>query len=338
MRPTIKEVALRAGVTAAVVSRIVNEDSTLVVRKETRRRVLEAIKELNYHPNAVARSLKLKQTNTIGLFVPSMSSMSHLNIIMGAQFAADELGYAVLLCCTGDAKDKEQKYFNLMMEKQVDGLILASVHSEDDIIDLMNESEVPYVLINRDSSDDNSLFVGSDDFKGGKMATEYLLEKGHKRIGHIAGWLFTNTAIGRLKGYKAALHNAGISLPSEYTVESAYAEREAYLATKKLLKLKDIPTAIFAASDEIAFGCIDAIRDTGLSVPEDVSVIGYGDTWICGKVSPPLTTIHTSLYEMGYIAVRKLVRRIRSEEIGSCKTMLPLKIAERDSVRNYTGL
>lgn len=332
MRSTIKEVAEFAGVTPAIVSRIMNADETLVVRKETRRRVLEAIKKFNYRPNAVARSLKLKRTNTMAMFIPSLTSMNHLNIIQGAQMAGEELGYAILLCTTGDIKENEQKYLSLMLEKQVDGLILASVHSDDKIIEMMNNAQIPYILINRDSSDPESLFVGSDDFVGGKMATDYLIEKGHRKIGHIAGLLFTNTAIGRLSGYKEALRNANINLSSDYIVESAYNEADASIAAKKLLSLAEPPTAIFAASDEIAFGAIEAIKESGLKVGKDVSVMGFGDIWMSEKITPALTTIHVSLFEMGYEAVNKLAKRIKKQKVNCCKTMLPLKLVERQTV------
>lgn len=331
MQPTLKHVATLAGVTPSVVSRVVNGDTRLSIREETRSRILKIVEELGYRPNAVARSLRLKTTESIAMVLPDIANPFFSVIIKGAQKAASERGISLILCDTEEDPVKERNYIELLAGKRTDGILLASISIEDETLDLVNKYHIPYILVNRTTGNANESYVMFDDVNGAIYAVEHLISLGHRSIAHIAGLLYTATGLGRLEGYRKTLKKYNINFASEYVVETEFKEEGGFMAMKKLLKLKKPPTSVFAANDLIALGALAAISDEGLSVPGDISIVGFNDIWIAKSANPPLTTVRCPLYDMGYIASEILINKIKGVPIDNDKVVLKTELITRNS-------
>ncbi len=330
----MKDVAKKAGVTPAIVSRVINDDPSLFIREETRNRVLEAVKSLGYRPNAIARSLRTKTTGTIAMVIPDITNPFFPEIIKGVQRAVSQKAFSLILGNTEDDIAKQREYIELLVEKQIDGVLLASLHTDDESIDLLERYHIPYVLVNRITKDIQSPFVIVDDVYGAKLAVEHLVQLGHKKIAHISGPLYIDTGLQRLEGYRKTLNNFGIEFFSEYVVESKFDEEGGYSAMKRLLSLEDRPTAVFAANDLIALGALTAISEQELKVPDDISIVGFNDIWIAQKVSPPLTTIKFALFDMGYIASEMLIKKIQGEVVAEKRIILEPELVVRHSTKS----
>ena len=329
--PTIKIVAKLAGVTPSVVSRVINQDSRLSIREETRNRILQAIKELNFRPNQIARSLRMKSTATIAMVVPDIANPFFAEIIKGAQDNAAKKEYSLILCNTDENALKEKDYIKLLVNKQTDGIILASVYIEDETIGLLQNFNIPYVLVNRTFKNDKVSYVIVDNVYGAVHAVQHLIDLGHKKIAHISGLLYTETGLTRLEGYRKTLMKNKIDFNSDYVVESTFTEQGGYEAMLKLLRVSPLPSAVFASNDLIAFGAIDAIKEHNLSVPEDISVVGFNDIWMAKRITPPLTTVRFPLYDMGRISIEILINKIQKQNNLKDKIILTPELIIRKS-------
>lgn len=308
---TIKDVAKKAGVHPSVVSRVLNKDVTLKIKKETRERILLIVEELGYVPNHSARNLKRNETMMIGMIIPDFSNPVYSSIIHGAESKAAEEGYN-LLVYSKDQKGIENKYFSHLIEGRIDGLLVAVSEFEDkDILELA-ELDKPFVLVNRFVEGiDNHVVL--DDERAGYMAVEHLIKLGHKKIAHITGPIETGTGLKRYEGFEKGLQDAGIELNAEYIRKSTYTMKSGYDKMNDLLKLEEPPTAVFAGNIMISLGAMRAVQEKGLKIPEDVSIIGIHDVAFAPALNPPLTTIRMPLYEMGEAAVQKIIENIRGK-------------------------
>ncbi|MBI4634665.1 MAG: LacI family DNA-binding transcriptional regulator [Deltaproteobacteria bacterium] len=331
MSITIKDVAQRAGVNASTVSRVINSDSKLSIREETKRRVLDAIRELGYHPNSIARNLRLKTSDAIGMLIPDITNPLFPEVIKGVENLASEKDLSLILCHTWDNHEKELKMIRFLLNRRVDGLLLASVHMRAEAIEEIEKSGTPYVLVNRGNRKDVSAYVVADNTAGAKMAVHHLIGLGHKKIAHIAGFLYTDTGLERIEGYRKELNLADIPFNSDYMVEAGYTEPEGYKAMNKLLLLPDRPTAVFAANDLLAMGAILAIHEKGLSVPEDISVVGFDGIWLVERITPALTTVKVPLNEMGYLAMNMLFNKMKGMPVEQERIVLKPSLVVRCS-------
>ena len=332
--PTIKEVAQKAGVTSAVVSRVFNNDETLNIKDETRENVLKAIKELKYKPNTVARSLRTGATNTIGVLISDINNPFYTHIIRGIQTAAEEAGFCIILCDTRDNDETEKKYINMLKEQFVKGVILGSVFLVDGIIKQLEDEGIKYVMVNRITTSSNAPFVRTDDVNGEKKAVNYLIGLGHKKIAHISGPFYADTAMKRIQGYSAALRENNIPYDARYLVEaSLYEEQNGYIACQKLLDLpkEDMPTAITTANDLLAIGAMRAIHDRGMKIPDDISLVGYNNIWVSKLLYPALTTIHSPLFEMGRKAFEVLYAMLNGEDNIEQRNIFDTELVIRES-------
>jgi len=328
---TLRQVAGRAGVDASTVSRVLRADPALAVRPETRERILTAARELNYRPNAAALSLKLRQTHTLGMLVPDITNPIFPGIFRGVEATAAAAGYRVILVNTDEARDRESLFVDLLTEKRVDGLILATALTDDKTVAALREGGYPFVLVNRRMPGLNERYVSADDEAGARLATEHLIRLGHRRIAHISGPLFTDTGLRRLKAYRECLHNHGIPFESAYVVEGDFREPTGQAAMQHLLELPQPPTAVFCANDLTAIGAMSALRQRGLRLPEDLSLVGFNDLPWTEHLQPPLTTVHVPLPEMGALACTMLLQLLAGVPLQPVAIVVPVRLMERGS-------
>ena len=332
MAASIKDVAKEAGVSIATVSRVLNDID--VVNEETKKKVLEAIKKLGYRPNIVARSLKTQRTRTIGILIPDISNQFYPEIVRGAEDVANIYGYNVMLCNSDFDTDKEKEYLRVLKEKMVDGVLYMSSSLENDILDLINELDVKTVLVETDDKNADLPSVTIDNVKATYEVTKYLIDKDIRDIAFIGVSREDNNAWKkRFTGYKNALQESNIEFREEFTYFHNLKVETGYTGVIEMLNRGVSPKAIVCASDEIAMGAINALRDKGLKVPEDVSVVGFNDNAVASYFYPKLTTVKQPSYDMGSVAMRMLIKLINNKVLEEGHFVLNYKLVERDSCK-----
>lgn len=308
----IKDVAEKAGVSITTVSHVVNE--TRYVSEDLKARVFDAMKELNYRPNLLARSLRSGRTRTIGLVIPDISNLFFAEISRKIEDKGFDYGYSVILCNTDENQDKEMLYVDVLMEKQVDGIIFISAGADNKEIFNLDNVDVPVVLADRDISSSHSDVVLVDNFKGGFDATNYLISLGHQRIGCITGPSKMTPSAQRVEGYKKALIEAGIQIDEKIIYSGDFGFKSGESAMCELLNNPDFPSAVFVCNDMMAIGAIRAIQETGRKIPENISLVGFDNIPFAETVYPSLTTIAQPILEMADTAVDLLIDRIKIKQ------------------------
>ncbi|MCD5414327.1 MAG: LacI family transcriptional regulator [Clostridiales bacterium] len=328
MKINIKDVAKKAGVSISTVSRVVNESK--VVRQETHKKVMKVIEELGYKPNAIARSLKIKTTKTIGILIPDISIHLYPEIVRGIEDIASMYKYNIFLCNTDLDSEKELQYYDALSEKQVDGIILISNTVSDELNNKIEEYGIPTISIGSDYKELPSVTI--DKKRASREIVDYLMDRGHNRIAFITD---VKTVMEKdsekLTGYKEALKEADIEYSEDLVVSGGYHYKDGYEGAKRLLKLKERPSAIYAASDEMAIGVVRATLELGLNIPDDVAIVGFNNIDMTAKVFPSITTVAQPLYEMGAIAMRVLTKIINNETLETTKIVLNYSLLERES-------
>jgi len=328
--PTIKDVAKASGVSVATVSRVLHNLSGY--SEKTKQNVLKAVEELGYQPNAIARGLINKRTQTIGVLVPDVSSSFSSEILHGIEQVANDKGFSVIMCNTDEDGKRTLKYLQVLGEKQVDGVIFTSGSLEDEYYKLLKQMRVPVVLVNTLSHKHAIPYVKVDDRQASYHATEYLIRKGHRDIAMICGTI-TDTIAGvpRLEGYRQALEDHGLEYMESRVGYGNFRLDMGREAMKKLLDEAPPFTALFAASDEMAIGAMGVALERGLKIPEDMSIIGYDDLVFSRMVFPPLTTIHQPLPMMGRMASEMLIQLIEgTDQVSS--SIVSHQLIERQTV------
>ncbi len=328
----LKDIAHDLNVSVMTVSKVVRGCAD--VGAETRSRVLARIKELNYQPNWVARSLAARRTFMIGLIVPDLMHSFFAEIAKGVSAAIRPLGYDVVICNSEEDSEVESSEVDRLLARQVDGLLLASAQAPSSLslFERIEARGVPYVLIDRRFAESHASYVGADDEAIGRLATRHLIERGCRRIAHIAGPPLT-PGVGRRKGYQEALAAAGIAVPDSY-VAHATDDASGYLAARRLLALEPRPDAIFGYNDPTAAGAMKAILEAGIAIPEEVKVIGVGNVHYSDLLRVPLSTIDQSSSAIGQKAADMLIKSIGSKRKRPAKTVLidPI-LVPRESTR-----
>lgn len=329
---TLKNVAKEAGLGITTVSRFLNNDPTLMIAEETKERILEAVKKLNYLPNASARALKLGKTSTFGLVIGNYYNPVYGQMIKGVEEELDRHGYRLIVTSAGEYKSNKT-YLNLVNEGRVDGIMIATTHVDEQDLKKLNAFQIPYVLMNSLHNDAKHC-VATDDESAAKSAVSYLIENGHRQIAHLSGKNYTDIGCRRLSGYKKALAEHGIPLNDRLIVETDYTEDGAYTAIEKLLdnQFENPFTAIFTANNRIAFGAVACLRDKNIKVPDEVSIMGFNDIHFNSILNPPLTTVKFSLEEMGSRAANMLIKLIDKQEVDNRVILKDYQLVIRGSV------
>jgi len=332
MKASIRDVAKLANVSISTVSRVLNAPELVV--KEKREKVLAAIAQLNYSPNALARGLIHRRTQTLGVLFPNISNLFYSEVLAGMEGAAHEAGYNLMICNTDNNADKKHAILKVLNEKQIDGLILTSEPVLPDDYEVLSKFTFPVVLAATHSPDYEIASVKVDDEKAAYDAAAYLISRGHRRIGMISGSIDDPISGGpRIRGFLRALNDHGIESDPKKCIEYGSPQFEhSYQAMKALhAKFPDM-TAVFATSDERALAAISYLHEHRIRVPEEISVIGFDNTRMAGMCFPKLTTVAQPLFDIGYLSVVKLLRLIRGEPVHDLRTVVPHSIVERDSV------
>jgi LacI family transcriptional regulator len=328
---TIYDVAREAGVSMATVSRVVNNNPN--VKPQTRKKVYEAIERLGYRPNAVARGLASKKTTTVGVVIPDIANANFAEVARGIEDIANMYHYNIILSNADKRKDKEIRIVNTLLEKQVDGLLFMGGVVTDEHIQAFNSANVPIVLCA--TTDERATMPSVDiNHEGAAFdAVAKLVLEGHRSIAMISGTL-QDPANGyaRFQGYKRALEKAGLPYREDYVRVGNYRYESGIEATEYFLGLSERPTAIFAATDEMAIGAIHCLQDAGLSVPEDVSVISVDNSRMASMVRPQLTTVAQPMYDIGAVSMRLLTKLMKKESVDNARVTLPHDLIMRRSV------
>lgn len=334
MTVTIKDVATKAGVSLSTVSLVLNKKQN--VREETRLKVLQVIDELDYHPRRIARGLASKKSGNIGFILTddhfSRAEPFYTKVFLGSEFESRKHHYYVLLTTVSKTFRKDQHVPRFLLEKNVDGIILAG-RVPHTLIEHIRTRNLPFILIDFLPKMGPCYAVLMDNFNGAYQAVTYLVRKGHRRIAFLAGDMEHPSLRERFDGYKKALSDSGIPLNTHLTVidEPYTAFQDGYDAACKLLS-RDIPfTALFAGNDAMAHGCLRCFNEHEIRVPEKVAVVGFDDIQTDVQTEPYLTTIRVNKEELGAVAVRRLVEMIDSEQIVFGKTLLPVELVLRKS-------
>ena len=309
---TIKDVAKMAGVSTTTVSHVINE--TRYVAEETKQAVLQAIQQLHYSPSAVARSLKVNTTKSIGMMVTTSAAPYFAEIVHAVEDHCYRQGYSLFLCNTQNEPEKIQNHLEMLAKKRVDGvLVMCSEYTSDSLDVLKNFIDLPMVVMDWGPENSNTDVIQDNSFTGGYLATRYLIDNGHKDIGIIAGELTKTTAKTRYQGFVKALEEAGLNVNEQWVTEGYFEPEDGYECMNKILAQPKHPTAVFCCNDVMALGAICAITEKGLKVPEDISIIGYDNIHSSRFYSPPLTTVHQSKSRLGAKAVSLLFERINEK-------------------------
>ena len=335
-RATIKDVAAQAGVSYQTVSRVINDQPG--VTEKTRSKVQQAIADLNYRPSLAARSLPGRRSYVIGFIIPYepdylIRDPNLLAQISGADTEANAHGYNLLLSTAGDSKSGMEAYERFIRNHVGDGALVIETASSREGGELLANQDYPYVSLGRDLGNPNAYVVSSDNRDGGRLITQHLLEKGHRRIGVINGPPIGAVAglQERLDGHQQALAEAGLSFDPTLMVYGDYTRPSGEQATQQLLAHPNPPTAIFALNDRMAMGAIRAAQTAELRVPEDVAIVGYDDISAAADFNPRLTTVNGAARKVGQLAAQMLFKLIAGDTLQEKEVVLPAELIVRES-------
>ncbi|HIU25199.1 MAG TPA: LacI family DNA-binding transcriptional regulator [Candidatus Copromorpha excrementigallinarum] len=332
----IKQIAKAAGVSVATVSRVLNHPEN--VAPKTREKIENIIKELDYKPNWFAQGLNFNRTKTIGLVIPHILNPAYMEIAKGVEDVAQQKGYITFMCNVEKDIKQEKSYVEQLMTRRVDGIILMFSSLDEQYIKSVEKAGFPVVLIgeNKDISEFNSVKV--DCLIGAESIVNQLIENGHKTIGILYGSEPEIEALEMLEGYKRALRGKGMPLKEEYIKSVDNTIEGGYLGARKMIN-EGPPKAIFTTSDEIAYGAMDAIKDSELRVPEDIAVAGFGNTRMSNLVEPKLTTVELPFHKMGIYGARLLFDLIEGDgdEKGRNKEPTHITLQTKLKIRRSCG-
>ncbi|HZW39408.1 MAG TPA: LacI family DNA-binding transcriptional regulator [Ignavibacteriaceae bacterium] len=323
MNPTIKEIAKRANVSIATVSRALNDLSN--VKNDTKVLIKKIAEELNYNPNIAARNLVSKKTQIIGFVLPEIEGEFYTEVIKGIDKVAYGSGYHMIVASSHSERSIVETLTNFMKRNFVDGVIVMIPAVNQQVKELIEGSRVPVVIINAKNEIDNVDTVSIDNYQGAYSITNYLIKNsGYKKIAIIKGPAQNNDALERFEGYLSALTDNNIEVNDNWIIEGDFTMKGGELACSRLLTLSDRPDAIFACNDIMAIGCYKVINNLGLNIPDDIGVAGFDHINLSEFILPHLTTVHVPKEELGTEAGKLLIDRI---EKGDTKEITHLKIS-----------
>ncbi|CAN7493343.1 LacI family DNA-binding transcriptional regulator [Variovorax paradoxus] len=335
---TIKDVALRAGVSVTTVSHVVND--TRHVSAKGRERVEEAIRELGYVPNAMARSLKSNTTSTLGMLIPNSSNPYFAEIVRIVEDRCFGAGYTLVLCNTDDEPRRQSVYLQVLAERRIDGLIVVSTGAGDDdsLVTQLHGLRIPTVLVDREIADPACDLVETAHMQGGLLAVRHLLSLGHKRIACIGGPVGVMPSEQRIEGWRMALAEAGTAPNADALLwRGGFTSQGGYEAMHAILRTEEAPSAVFVCNDLMAIGALRAAHESGVRVPDELSIVGFDDIELSAYTSPPLTTVAQPKERIGALAVDMLLERVGGKRRDARKVVLQPELRVRASTARHAS-
>ena len=332
MPATIKDVAKMAGVSISTVSRVINDSKP--VSPEVRKKVLDIIEEIGYKPNEVARTLVTKKSFLIGVIVTDIGNSYIAQMVRGIEEVGKMYNYDILLCSSYGDKETELKFIQLFNRKQVEGIILISEIFNEEVKKQFESYDIPFVYLNRYYSMEEFPTVSINDYDASYEMTNYLISLGHKNIIYVTAYNDEENSLEKLKiaGYKKAVDEfeQGDEI---FCYSKGYNIEDGYEIGKDILNIRENydATAIFCSHDELAIGLMNYFIDNNVRVPEDISIAGYGDIKIASILRPRLTTIKEPYYDIGAVAIRRIVKELKDESVDEGRINLPFQIKKRES-------
>jgi LacI family transcriptional regulator len=300
------------------------------VSPKTQAKVRQAIEELGYYPNELARSLTRRQTATIGLMIPNLKNPVYAEIAESLEGVCTASGYTMMFCGTGRDPAKEQKLAETLRSKQVDGVVILPNEEPQPSLTLFQQANIPTVVLEHDLADTHCIVI--DDQQGGRLPMQHLLSLGHRRIALIEREIYSPHGFLRGVGCREMLEESGVPLDPALVIVSKAGQAAGYAAMQQLLALSNPPTAVFTHNDMLAVGAIRAIFDAGLAVPADISVVGHDDTIGTAYLNPPLTTVKFPVMEMGRRAGQIVLELVQQPDSLPAQTItLPVELVVRAS-------
>jgi len=312
MKINIKDVAKKAGVSTATVSRVLGDFPG--VRDRTRKKVLKAISELNYEINAVARNLRQKKTNSIGIIVGNVLSQFYSVIAKSVEDTANKFGYNTILCNGDENPEKEREYLKVLKSNRVDGIILTPTGKNSEYVQHLINSRTKVVLLDRLIEGVDCDVVLVDNINGAYKAVKHLIDQGYKKIGIVDGYLDRTTGEERLSGYLQAIEEAGIAKDNSLIKIGNFKKESGRKLTKELLKQSNRPEAIFTTNIDMSMGALIAIKELGLTIPDDIGIVCFDDSDWASILDPPITVIRQPVYQLGSTAAELLIKRIENDK------------------------
>ncbi len=325
----IRQIAEMTGVSITTVSHVVNE--TRFVSKDKRERVLAAMRRLNYRPNRLASGLRRRKSNTIGVVLPDITNPYFAEIARGVEDACFEKNYSAIICNSDASLKMEKHYLDMLVEKQMDGIVLVNVGDHGQNPASAPAQGIPLVMMDREVSALRADSIQVNNLEGGRMAAKHLFDFGHRNVVCMGGTPDVYPSWERVDGFVAFMKEAGHPLPKKRILAGNFQADSGYALTMAAMRARQRPTAIFAANDLMAYGAIRALVELGLRVPDDVSVVGFDDIKLSALFNPPLTTIRQPRLEMGGLAVKLLMERAEQPALEPRRVMLPLELIARQS-------
>lgn len=335
--PNIRDVAKRAGVTPSTVSRVINDSG--YVSQKTRERVEAAIKELGYVPNMLGPSLRFQQTMTLAVVVTDITNPFWTTVTRGVEDVAQENGYSTILCNTDESEAKQDQYLYMLLRRRIDGILLVPACSDPTSIELIKKQGIPVVMIDRQVPNVDVDVVRADSEEGAYQLTQHLLSLGHCHIAMLAGPENVSTSIDRINGYQRALVDAGIKAQDDLIFWGEFTQEAGYRNAQVVIDMDPSPTAIFAANNFIAIGAMQALKEKGLRIPEDIALVSIDDIPPAYTMEPFLTVATQPAKEIGQQATQLLLERIKNPaNTAFQKIVLPTKMIIRTSSGSHVIL
>lgn len=314
MSVQLKDIAKHLNISISTVSRVLNDTGR--VNKDTRERILKAIKEFGYQPNEIARSLKRKSANILGVIVPDLSNSFYANVIKGVEKVARDNDHSVIVCNSDEDIQKEEEYVQLLLQKQVTGLVIATVGGNPELFEQYHRSGIPFVFIdNLPQTQENFDVVTIDNVKAGYELAKHLIDQGHERLAIITGPQNQSTAAERLQGFAKCLEENGLPVRDKWIGVGEFKRESGYSIMKSWLQQDELPTAIFAANDFLLYGAIKAILEKGLRVPHDIAAVCFDANDDTGLVKPQITSVIQPAHRIGSIAADIIMRKEKNKDL-----------------------
>lgn len=320
---TIYDLARKLNISIATVSRALKDDP--VVSKKTKKKIADLAEEMGYRSNHFARNLRNQRTNTIGVIVPRLNSYFMSTVIAGIESVANKEGYNLIISQSSESFEKEMASAKTMFNNRVDGLLVSLAYDTEDLthFDSFFKRKIPLIFFDRVVEHENCTNILIDNRKAAYEATSHLIKQGCKKIVHITATPKRNVYVDRLQGYKQALADNDISFQDDYVIISNLSQEAGVVAADQILKMNPLPDAVFVANDNCAVGCMLAIKQAGIKIPQDMAFVGFNNDPVSKVIEPNLTTINYPGYEMGEVAARNLINHLSGKAtIRSTNTII----------------